>query len=41
MDVDEVSDFNAKYELYDPCSVMFFFQNKVSAGVIVVDITAA
>jgi len=28
VDVDEVSDFNAKYELYDPCSVMFFFQNK-------------
>eukprot|EP00656_Telonema_subtile_P019984 TRINITY_DN2116_c0_g1_i14.p1 TRINITY_DN2116_c0_g1~~TRINITY_DN2116_c0_g1_i14.p1 ORF type:complete len:140 (-),score=31.77 TRINITY_DN2116_c0_g1_i14:417-836(-) len=29
VDVDEVADFNAKYELYDPCTVMFFFKNKV------------
>ena len=28
VDVDEVSDFNAKYELYDPCALMVFFQNK-------------
>src|SRR5207247_309966 len=28
VDVSEVSDFNAMYELYDPCSVMFFFRNK-------------
>ena len=25
VDTSEVPDFNAMYELYDPCSVMFFF----------------
>ena len=25
---DQVPDFNAMYELYDPCTVMFFFRNK-------------
>ena len=25
----QVPDFNAMYELYDPCTVMFFFRNKV------------
>ena len=29
MDVEEVSEFNAKYELYDPCTIMFFYKNKV------------
>lgn len=29
VDISEVSDFNAMYELYDPCTVMFFFRNKV------------
>lgn len=24
----QVPDFNAMYELYDPCTVMFFFRNK-------------
>ncbi|KDD73938.1 DIM1 mitosis protein [Helicosporidium sp. ATCC 50920] len=24
----EVPDFNAMYEVYDPCTVMFFFRNK-------------
>ncbi|XP_053695154.1 thioredoxin-like protein 4A isoform X2 [Sabethes cyaneus] len=24
----EVPDFNKMYELYDPCTVMFFFRNK-------------
>jgi DIM1 family U5 snRNP protein len=24
----QVPDFNTMYELYDPCSVMFFFRNK-------------
>jgi DIM1 family U5 snRNP protein len=24
----QVPDFNAMYELYDPCSIMFFFRNK-------------
>ena len=24
----EVPDFNTMYELYDPCTVMFFFRNK-------------
>ncbi|KAG9386779.1 Mitosis protein dim1 [Pyrenophora tritici-repentis] len=27
-DLDEVPDFKAMYELYDPCTVMFFFRNK-------------
>lgn len=28
VDITEVSDFNAMYELYDPCTIMFFFRNK-------------
>ncbi|KAK6019652.1 mitosis protein DIM1 [Ostertagia ostertagi] len=28
MRMDEVPDFNKMYELYDPCTVMFFFRNK-------------
>ncbi|CAM9615680.1 unnamed protein product [Laminaria digitata] len=28
VDVSEVPDFNDMYELYDPCTVMFFFRNK-------------
>ena len=32
VDISEVPDFNAMYELYDPCTVMFFFRNKVGAG---------
>ena len=28
VDVSEVPDFNEMYELYDPCSTMFFFRNK-------------
>mmetsp|Transcript_29584 Transcript_29584/g.52829 ORF Transcript_29584/g.52829 Transcript_29584/m.52829 type:complete len:143 (-) Transcript_29584:18-446(-) len=28
VDISEVPDFNGMYELYDPCSVMFFFRNK-------------
>ena len=31
IDISKVPDFNAMYELYDPCTVMFFFRNKVSA----------
>ncbi|KAL6873003.1 mitosis protein DIM1 domain-containing protein [Trichoderma novae-zelandiae] len=27
-DIDQVPDFNAMYELYDPCSILFFFRNK-------------
>lgn len=27
-DIDQVPDFNEMYELYDPCTVMFFYQNK-------------
>ncbi|KAF4333603.1 thioredoxin 4A [Fusarium beomiforme] len=27
-DIDQVPDFNQMYELYDPCSLMFFFRNK-------------
>jgi DIM1 family U5 snRNP protein len=28
VDIAEVPDFNTMYELYDPCTVMFFFRNK-------------
>ena len=28
VDIDKVKDFNEMYELYDDCSVMFFFRNK-------------
>lgn len=28
VDIDEVSDFNKMYELYDDVTVMFFFRNK-------------
>jgi len=28
VDLDQVSDFTKMYELYDPCTVMFFFRNK-------------
>ncbi|KAG7193231.1 U4/U6-U5 snRNP complex subunit dib1 [Scheffersomyces spartinae] len=27
-DIDDVPDFNQMYELYDPCTVMFFYRNK-------------
>jgi hypothetical protein len=29
VDISEVPDFNTMYELYDPCTIMFFFRNKV------------
>lgn len=28
VDITEVPDFNKMYELWDPCTVMFFFRNK-------------
>ena len=28
VDTNEVSDFNTMYELYDACTVMFFFRNR-------------
>ena len=28
VDITEVPDFNTMYELYDPCTIMFFFRNK-------------
>jgi DIM1 family U5 snRNP protein len=28
VDISEVPDFNNMYELYDPCTIMFFFRNK-------------
>lgn len=28
VDISEVTDFNTMYELYDECSVMFFFRNR-------------
>ena len=33
VDITQVPDFNSMYELYDPCTVMFFYRNKVSLGV--------
>jgi DIM1 family U5 snRNP protein len=32
VDIHEVPDFNTMYELYDPCTLMFFFRNKVHSG---------
>lgn len=34
VDISEVPDFNAMYEIYDPCTVMFFFRNKVRFHVV-------
>ena len=28
VDITEVPDFNSMYELYDPCTVMFFYRNR-------------
>ena len=28
VDISQVPDFNTMYELYDPCSVMFFYRNR-------------
>ena len=28
VDITKVPEFNKMYELYDPCTVMFFFRNK-------------
>ena len=28
VDITEVPDFNKMYELYDPCTIMFFYRNK-------------
>jgi DIM1 family U5 snRNP protein len=28
VDITEVPDFNTMYELYDPCTVMFFYRNR-------------
>lgn len=28
VDITQVPDFNAMYELYDPCTVMFFWRNR-------------
>lgn len=28
VDITEVADFNKMYELYDPCTLMFFYRNK-------------
>ena len=30
VDISEVPDFNTMYELYDPCTVMFFFETSIS-----------
>ena len=30
VDISECPDFNTMYELYDPCTCMFFFRNKVT-----------
>ena len=39
VDTSEVPDFNTMYELYDPCTVMFFFRNKV--GISFTELTKA
>ena len=31
VDISEVPWYNQMYELYDPCTIMFFFRNKVRA----------
>jgi DIM1 family U5 snRNP protein len=28
VDISEVPEFNAMYELYDPCTIMFFYRNR-------------
>ena len=28
VDISEVPDFNNMYELYDPCTIMFFYRNR-------------
>ena len=28
VDISQVPDFNKMYELYDPCTIMFFYRNK-------------
>ena len=28
VDISEVPDFNTMYELYDPCTIMFFYRNR-------------
>jgi U5 snRNP protein, DIM1 family len=28
VDITKVPDFNTMYELYDPCTIMFFFRNR-------------
>ena len=34
IDISEVPDFNTMYELYDPCTCMFFFRNKVPSPIL-------
>ena len=29
VDITEVPDFNKMYELYDPCTIMFFFRSDI------------
>jgi len=36
VDIDEVPDFNQLYELYDPCTTMFFYRNKHIMGMCVI-----
>ena len=38
VDISECPDFNTMYELYDPCTCMFFFRNKVRCPVLNVSI---
>jgi DIM1 family U5 snRNP protein len=33
VDISQVPDYNTMYELYDACTVMFFFRNKVTLTV--------
>ena len=33
VDITEVPDFNKMYELYDPCTIMFFFRYQVPSKI--------
>jgi hypothetical protein len=34
VDIDEVPDFNGMYEIFDACTTMFFYRNKLSRIVV-------
>ena len=36
VDITEVPDFNKMYELYDPCTIMFFFRSHTNCSLFLV-----